>query len=53
MQTGYGKMMKKAEKAEKKQAKGKKPSLRQRKAQLSQAEMRKRAAANAIEKHSK
>lgn len=44
MQTGYGKMMKKAEKAEKKQAKGKK---------LSRAEMRKLAAKNAIEKHSK
>lgn len=44
MPTGYEKMSKKAEKAEKQQAKGKK---------LSQAERRALAARNAIEKHSK
>ncbi len=44
MPTGYGKMVKKAEKADKKKAKGKK---------LTQAQARAAAARNAIEKHSK
>jgi len=44
MPTGYGKMIKKAEKADKKKAKGKKLTLAQKRA---------REAKNAIEKHSK